>query len=498
MNEKQPTTNAMVQVMRSFLENASTFRAELVRKLFDPRRDIDAEAGYPQQIKDAEFRQLYDREGVARRVVDIWPDESWAVCPKVFETEDPEETIFETAWDDLVKERNAFFYLHRVDRLSGIGRFGVLLLGMDDGKPFSEPLEGIDLTTGEPTGSPGERKLLYLRAFDEHVVQIDSRVGDQTSPRFGQPERYTIKFIDHGTLGSIGSPTKSTRQQSVTVHWTRVIHVADNRETSEVFGVSRLQTPFNRLLDLRKVLSGSGEMFWKGAFPGYALETDPSIPDAEIDAVTIRRQLDDHFNGLQRYLALTGISVKSLAPQVSDPGPHVAVFMESLAVTIGIPKRKFLGSEQAQLASSQDSRTWNTRVAKRQEIYLSPMLIRPFVDRLIAVGVLPEPESYDVTWPDLNTITDEEKAEVGKIRTEALAKYVQGGVEEIIPPEEFLKLIMEMDPEEIEQIMKASEAFQDDLDERAIEVEGARLAEEDRLNAEADRVRELEAAARTE
>jgi len=233
-------------------------------------------------------------------------------------------------------------------------------------------------------------------------------------------------------------------------------------------------------------------MFWKGAFPGLALETDPTIKEADLDKDSLRTSLSNYMNGLQRYLALTGMKVKSLAPQISDPTAHMDKLMENIAITLDVPKRKLMGSEQAQLASSQDSRTWNTRVGKRQEIYVTPMVIRPFVDRCIDVGVLPEAE-YDVSWPDLNTITDEEKADVAKTRTEALAKYVQGGVEAIIPPEEFLSIIMEMDPEEVEQITKAMGEFQEDLDEQAIADEDARLIEESRLSAEADRVRAEEA-----
>ena len=52
----------------------------------------------------------------------------------------------------------------------------------------------------------------------------------------------------------------------------------------------------------------------------------------------------------------------------------------------GVPYRILVGSEEAKLASSQDKRTWNERVQKRRDNYLTPMVVRPFVDRLIALG----------------------------------------------------------------------------------------------------------------
>jgi hypothetical protein len=61
--------------------------------------------------------------------------------------------------------------------------------------------------------------------------------------------------------------------------------------------------------------------------------------------------------------------------------------LDYMAIALGVPKRVFMGSEQGELASSQDSKSWGKRVIKRQNEYLTPMLIRPFIDRLIAMGV---------------------------------------------------------------------------------------------------------------
>lgn len=436
--------STLSNVVSSLVQNATILRSQLLNKLFDPRRDIDLECGYPKSLTPDQFRYLYDREGIAQRVVQFWPDESWAMDPSVYETEDPSETAFEREWMTFRKRFNPFHFLHKIDVVSGIGRFGVLLLGLDDGQPLEAPVLS---ETGTPLGGV---ELLFLRAFAEDVVEVDSRENDMSNPRFGQPTMYSIKFTDVDSIGD------TTVMQTQKVHWSRVIHIADNREGSEVYGKPRMEVAYNRLYDLRKVLGGSGEMFWKGGFPGYAIETDPDIPDVDLDTDSLREQLANHFNGLQRYLALTGVSVKSLAPQVADPKSHVAVLMEQIAITLGVPKRKFIGSEQAQLASAQDDRTWNKRVARRQEKYLTPMVISPFVDRLIALGILPEPTEYTVEWPDLNTVTDQEHAEVAAKRTEAFSKYVAGNVDQLIPPAEYLSMFHGLAQDEVDQIMEAA------------------------------------------
>ena len=117
----------------------------------------------------------------------------------------------------------------------------------------------------------------------------------------------------------------------------------------------------------------------------------------------------------------------------------------------------------------------NRRLAHRQEKYLTPEIIRPFVDRMIAFGVLPAPKSYDVAWQDLNTLSEKDRAEVLKLRVDAFAKYVKGDVDQLIPPQEFLTMIATMDPEEVKQIMDAALQREKDLENEP----GAGGSEED-------------------
>lgn len=263
--------------------------------------------------------------------------------------------------------------------------------------------------------------------------------------------------------------TSNTKEENV--HWTRVIHIADNRKSSEVYGVPRMQTLFNRLYDLRKITGGSAEMFWKGGFPGYAFEMDPqakALTTAQMD--DLRDQITDFANGLQRYLRLQGIKVNSLDVQMADPKAHVDIQLEIIAIAMSVPKRIFMGAEQAKLASTKDTESWNKRIKKRQHKYLTPYVVREVIDRLIAFGVLPEPEKYDVEWPDLNTPSDADKADVLKTLTEALAKYMAANVDQLIPPEIFLKKFMGMNEDEIKEIMDMVEERVKEFEEEQAEL----------------------------
>ena len=417
---------------------------------YDTCRNFYKECGYPFEISLDKYRRLYDREGVARRVVDVYPDECWAIPCEVYESEKLDETTpFEEAWAELtanaqsidkpgeVHKPNALHYLHRVDRVSGIGHFGLLFLGLDDGLEFDQPVVGIE-DDGSPSDVQANHKLLYLRTFDQTLVRIDKWVDDRRNPRFGQPEMYSIKFADPKVDGAEGTGTGRDFTEKK-VHWTRVIHVADNRNSSETYGTPRMQDVYNRLHDIHKVLAGSAEMFWKGGFPGLSLEVNPNLPgNVKVNQETIKEEMQEYGEGLKRWLALTGMSVKSLAPNVASPEDHLRGQLMAITLAIGVPMRVFIGSEEAKLSSTQDALTWAKRLDRRRSGYLTPMVVRPFIDRLIIYGVLPRPKSYKVYWADLNTTTEEEKAKIALAMAQAMAAYVAGNVESIITPVDFL------------------------------------------------------------
>ena len=488
-------TNMSEDDMKAYVNNEAIWNAHmsrqnLLRTLMDPRRDIDDECGYPktEELTDSMYKIMYERESIATKVVDILPMECWKQHPQLTEDEDPTvETDFEIAWDELGRrlDGDSWFsqeqgnpvweYLRRADILSGIGHFGVILLGLDDGEELQMPVEGID-DAGNKQGNQ-ERNLTSIRCFDEYLVNISQWEDNPTNPRFGFPRMYQITLHDP----SNNHTGTGLNTATVNVHWTRVVHVADGLHSSEVLGVPRMRPVFNRLYDLRKLYGGSAEMFWRGAFPGVALETHPQLGgDVEIDTTSVRDQMQDYMQGLQRYLAVMGMSVKSLAPQVADPSHHIDAQIDVICSKIGIPKRIFMGSERGELASSQDNETWNNRLADRQNNYLTPRIIQPFVNRLIALGCLPEPQStIAVQWNDLNMMSEQEASTIALHKTDAMVKYVSGGGEMLMAPMDFLTKIIGMTDEEAESIVESAEEHVQELTDAEDEIEEQGPIEDD-------------------
>lgn len=427
----------------------------------DRRRDLNKECGYPEFLTKYHFLKMLDRNGIANRVNSIYPDECWAVDPLVYENEKKRDTPFEAAWKKLLKKDacNPLHYAHRADLESGKGHFGLLLIGTDDGSPdFSRPLPGID-----EQGNPDPRtrrplQLLYLRALSERSVQIAKFQDNKNNARFGHPLMYNVAFSNNQISGLGDSPAPIEVDADIReVHWSRVIHLADNRAESEVYGVPRLRPVYNRLADADKILASSGEMLYKGGFPGISVEIDPRVLEAmnlDIDEESVEHEMRAYMNGLQRYLLLIGMKANPLTAQVADPTPHLTAQLNSIAMAIGAPLRIFMGSEQAQLASGQDVRTWNRRLRKRQVRYLTPMVLRPMIDRFIAVGILPPPkDDYNVVWPDVNMPDEKEMSEIADRRSASLLKFISGGGYQMMQPSDFYRFVWKLPLDQVEEIM---------------------------------------------
>ena len=297
---------------------------------------------------------------------------SWRLYPSIDESEGgKEETEFETKVKEMEKDLKIYHYLSRVDRLSGIGKYAVLLLGFKDGRKLDKPIKSSN-------------ELMYLQCYSEENAQIETVVDDPTDARYGLPELYKI---------NMSSPNVNLTVGSVMVHHSRIVHVSEGMLESDVYGTSRLEPILNRLFDLDLILGGGAEMFWRGAFPGFGLvaREDAYFSDDGQDLQALETEMDAYIHNLQRYFRVQDVDIQQLTTQVADPSAHIEVQLMAISASTGIPKRILVGSERGELASAQDETAWIRKVDERRTNYLEPMIVRPFYDRLIDAGVLSEP-----------------------------------------------------------------------------------------------------------
>jgi len=235
---------------------------------------------------------------------------------------------------------------------------------------------------------------------------------------------------------------------------------------SETYGEPALKCIFNRLIDLERIVGGSGEMFWRGARPGYQGEVDKDFTVTDTMRQLLEAQLDEFENNLRRFMINEGISLKALETQVADPRNHVLVQLQMISAETGIPIRILIGSERGELASTEDKTTWLELVQTRQEDYMEMQILRPFIERCIDYGVLPKPgrRDYQIIWPDLFSPSEKERAEIGKIRASALQSYLNNPKAPlVVPPEIFYEFMLGLTNEELEHVKRVHEMSKEDL-----------------------------------
>lgn len=461
VNEEQKLKVQQFKLQQVFARLASTSfsRASLAGALgqtYGGDRDLYGTLGYKKDPTFADYNNCFTRQDISRRIVTAYPDATWRGKPEVYETEDPKETPFEKDWNEVMSSINLFHYFNRVDKLAGIGRYAVLFLGFDDGEDPSSP---VKVKKG--------RKLMYVQPFSENKATIKSSITDPKNVRFGLPEKYELT-VD----------TATSISGKILAHWSRVLHVADGLTESNVFGTPRLECVLNRLQDLERVVGGASEMFWRGAFPGLSLEMDPTAKVSDEDA--LEEEINQYIHNLRRVMRLKGIKANNLSVEVADPKGHVEVILQLISGATTIPVRILTGSERGELASSQDKENWNDRVAERREDFAGPVILSPFIDRLIQSGVLTPPSQetkVTVNWPDEDALSDKEQADIAKIRAEALQKYLDSGASNIVPPITFLTLFMGFSQLEAEAMLKEAEVQmeEEEKEAEALAKEQARL-----------------------
>lgn len=434
---------------------------------FEGSRNVDEALGYPKDVTYEMCYHRFSRQDIARAIIDRPVKATWHGQVGLLESDDDQDTPLEEAWKKLIDDVKVKDCFARADRMTSLGRYGVIMLGLDDVKRKEDSMQPVN---------PGKRKIEYIKPLGENSAEIITWDTKASSARYGLPVVYKVMVND---------PDQGGADISLRVHYTRIIHIAQDRMESEVYGEPVLKSVYNRLEDLKKLVGGSAEMFWKGARPGYGGKVDPEYNMSEKEEEELQKQLDEYEHNLRRFLMLQGVSIEALQSQVTDPTHHVDIQLQMISAVTGIPKRILVGSERGELASTQDSSAWKELIQSRREEFAELQIVRPFVDRCIELGVLPPAkESYSVEWSDLFAPSEKDKAEVGKTRATALKEYAsQPGAEMIVPPDAFMKFFLGMSDEQIslmtemrEQAIRDEEA---DLRREEEETEPVELPEQE-------------------
>lgn len=400
MTKTDPSDDPKVsyQLLNSVL-SARNWLARGLGQMFGGKRNLYDTFGYAEVVEYADMLARYKRQDIVSRIVNAYPDAVWTRPPEIVD----HKKLSDALWQ-LDEDIGLFHYVNRADRLSGIGKYSVLLLGFDDAKTNSDLRSPVRFARRS-----GEQalQLAYVQAFGYGDARVASYEDDLTSPYFGMPKVYRIGLLGQTEASQgVTAPPTST----IEVHRSRVIHIADCLLDNEVNGYPILERVFNRLDDVEKTVGGSAEMFWLSGRKGMQIDVDKDTQFTKQDATNLKAELEDFANDLQRYIRTRGVNIKELGGQHINPEPVFNVIMSIISVATGIPQRIFIGSEQGKLASEQDRANWAIRIDERRKLFAEPKVLRPLLYRLQEFGVLPKGR-FTVQWPEAFRMSPLERAQ---------------------------------------------------------------------------------------
>ena len=415
-----------------------------IRSGFDGTRDYWETFGYPDNLSFSFFWDLYKRGDLAKTIVNAYPDATWRDTPNIYtkgkkgEDNDP----LKKAWEDMVKSHKLYQYFNRTDKLSNIGRYGVLVIGFDDTKKLED--------FRKPVTKKANRKVTFLLPRKEDSADIVEWNKDSKDPRFGKPELYRIKS---SSLPEVGA-------NNIVVHHSRLIHSAERLLEDDVYGEPMLEGVYNRFIDLIKIVGGSAEMFWQGADRAISFEMDPEAQSTPAQETEMSEAITDFMHGIRRYLKLQGVNANVLEANVFPPTEHFMTVLKMISAASRIPLRILIGSESGEGSSEQDDGTWKTRVDERRMDHANPNILIPFIDRCMEYGALPK-EDYVIEWPDIFAPSRKDKFNNARIISEAIANYARAPqAKYVLPIKLFLREVIGLSADIIKEaeILREEEA----------------------------------------
>lgn len=436
--------------------------------------------GYKKDISYNDYYRAYRRQGIAKRIINANVDFTWKNMPsfvdededanKVIKSEtaknkgkavkhtglklnashrrhrtveqnDEDETpfveptgerytLFEESIYELDKRFKLLTMFKKADKLNCIGRFSVIVIGTK--VPITDNAQVNSMEQPMPKGT-SLNDIAFFKVYSEGQTTINTWETDKANPRYGMPKLYSIQVQEEGGQSS-----------TYKVHWTRVIHIAEDLLDSEVYGTPKLEAVYNDLQDLLKIVGGSAEMFWLGAYQGLVFNVKDGYSLDEAAARDITDQIENYVNKVQRFIKTKGIEVSTLQSGTADPGGNFNVLIDLISGASNVPKRILLGAENGVYAGNTDQDTFYSYIASRRNGFIEEVMIRPFIDRLVEYGYIKPAvnNEYSIEWPPLFEQTQTEKlTNAGLMITAAKNATPFGNTLDIINVEEVREAI---------------------------------------------------------
>ena len=358
------------------------------------------------------LREYYETSFLAAKFVDTLVDDM-VVRWRTF----PEDDGRMAEAEEKYKVRLKLAHAMKMGRLYGTG---MAVLITRDSQP-SSPLD---------PQSVGNDDLISIITADNNSAEIIGIDDDLSSPNFGQPVAYRIRYglnrsvdVDASRVlrfDGIPANMSDVRRESYSRDWgysvlsraiTTLNQDADLAKAA-IWLVGRASIDVLKINDFREALAAEGS-----GLVDADTKTLAEIGEAVNSQKDIYRMLFiDATDGFERHsYSFAGLG---------DLFDRAA---RRLAAAAGIPQTRFWGSSPMGLNATGDSdmRNYSLQIATMQQHLLSPVLKR--LDNVLArsIGL---PETLEYQWVPLIDMSEDDRAKVAKTRMEAVTSGVTAGL----------------------------------------------------------------------
>lgn len=405
--------------------------------LFEGLRSIPEALGYVKAPSFKHFHDLYISDGIANRVVSWGPSAVWSNGVGIQDSDDEEPTPFSQEVESLFKALKFVPIITKADILASLGEYSVVFLGFNDVTSEAEWAQPVNQGA----------QLVYLRPIAQNQALLGAPIDDLANPLHGHPSTYNITFIASTGL-------KASRA----IHYSRVLHIAKNTLDDPVRGLPYLRPVFNYFTDLMKLVGGGAEGSWQNVAGGTQFDLDPLANLSEPEMEELDEEIKAYKEGLQSYLRTRGVKMNKLPINVHTFERNVMTVLRLIAGYAQIPMRQLIGSEAAELASTQDRETkkenvWGWRQGYAEEV------VRSLIDRLIEFGSFanqPTDGEYSVVWPEMEDMTLSERVDVTARAAKANYDNSRAGGGPVVTADEMRANYLNMDPLDVPDVVPSA------------------------------------------
>lgn len=355
----------------------------------DTLHNVYLDFGYPLTLTFSNFWNMYRRFGIAKNVVELPVNTGWTTTPTV---EANEQFVNEV--EKLNERVDVWGRIKGLDTRQRVGRYAGMFMRVRDGKTPDQPIDGP---------LPGESALVEMMPLYESQLEVIESDKDANSDTFGQP---IMLQYSQSVEGSRNEEARNT----INIHASRIVFAAEGADNGWIYGIPALEPIYNSLMDLRKIIGGGGEGFYKNASQNIVFDLkDGASAVSYADKLNSFNDQYDEFsrNRFRRAMWTPGMEAKTLDSTLMSPKEFFNVALNDVAAGSQIPATILIGQQTGRLASDEDSQHFLSGVQSRRENFMTEM-VKSVFDWCIMFGILPAAD-YDLEWDDLLARSDDEK-----------------------------------------------------------------------------------------